>query len=542
MKKLLILLLTVAMLFGILGLPASAAHVSADEAIDTLEVLGLVRGTGNGFEPERCPVRSEALVMLLRLLGLEAEAAGERDACPFADGGWAAPYLTYAWKNGLAKGQSETCFGSAEQVSVRDYLTFTLRALGYSDSGEDPDFSWERSIAFADSIGLTHGEYRVSDPFLREDMALVSYTALMLPMKDSDELLIRRLYLEGAVSAAALKTTRLAFAAGTGEKRTYDAAGIHELCASAVFLAELYDTEENLRKDRPDAHGSGFFVTADGVAVLCAHELDGRAFARVQTLDGRHYVVTAVLSYDPFRDTAVVRVSKTDTEGHTVRFFPYLELGNSDSVYHGERVYTVSNPLGYTDCISEGIVSNPCRTLDDPAYPVIQITAPVSPGSSGGPMLNACGEVEGLVYGMLINGQNANLIIPINEIDTACFRSRGVTLQKLLETENGKKVAATLTASRTKLHLDYEEEAEILISGDYPGSLPVQFAVTEGKDAVDCKWGEYLTQQSVLLYITGIGNGEATIEITYHDVDGNDCSVPISVTVSGAPEDDAPEE
>ena len=57
--------------------------------------------------------------MMLRLIGKEAEALAETDECPFEDGGWAAPQLTYAWKNGLVTGRSETCFAGAEPVSSR---------------------------------------------------------------------------------------------------------------------------------------------------------------------------------------------------------------------------------------------------------------------------------------------------------------------------------------------------------------------------------------------------------------------------------------
>ena len=540
MKRLCLLILTAVLMLS-LCLPASAAHVSGPEAIEALETLELVRGTGNGFEPERCASRSEAVVMLLRLLGLEAEALQERDVCPFSDGGWAADYLTCAWKNGLITGIRADYFGSAQNVSVRDYLTMLLRVLGYSDSGENPDFTWEQSIAFSDGIGLTHGEYKASDTFLREDMALVSYTALTLPVKGSGEPLIRRLYLDGAVSGAALKKTRLAFAAAAGEMQQLDAAEIHELAASAVIFVEVYDTEENFRKDKSAAHGSGFFVTEDGVAVLCCHELDGHCRARATTLDGRCFEIVSVLDYDPLWDTAVVRVSRTDTEGRTVRFFPYLDLGDSDDMYGGEKIYTVSNPLGCIDCVSEGLVANRSQLVDDPDYRMIQITAPISQGSSGGPVLNACGRVEGIVYGTFVNGQNMNLAIPVNQINVSRFRNAGISVQKMLETENGKKASATLTASEETLYLQYEEEAEILISSDYPGTPTIKYEITEGSNAVSCEWGSFVTKQSVPLFITGIGNGEAEITVSYSDVEDNDFSVTIRVTVTGAPETEEPE-
>ena len=346
MKKILTFILALALLLT-LAAPAGAAHVSAAEAIGALETLGLVKGSGNGFEPERTMTRAEAIVMLLRLLG-KIDEAGRYGACPFNDGGWAASYIGYAAANGLTYGISETQFGSDMPVGVRDYLTMVLRALGYSDAAGD--FAWAQSIAFADSIGLTHGEYTAATQFLREDMALVSYTALTLKLKDSEQTLAQRLYRDGVISAAALKATRLA-AVAAENTATYTAAEIHARGASAVVLMEMYDSREAMDKNEPGGNGSGFFVTADGVIVMTYHELDGYSFARATTLDGHVYDVTSVLHYDVARDIAVVRVSRTDTFGRTVRFFPYIDIGDSDAVAAGDPVYTLSNPLGHIDML-----------------------------------------------------------------------------------------------------------------------------------------------------------------------------------------------
>jgi len=198
MKKILALILT-AVLSVSLCAPAGAAHVTATEAISTLETLGLVKGTGSGFEPERTATRAEAVTMLVRLLGREDAALRATGWCPFSDAGWAAKYITYAYNSGLVTGQSAGWFGSAADVQIRDYLTMLLRALGYSTA--TGDFTWAGSIAFADRIGLTHGEYTAQTPMLREDLALISYTALTMKMKNSERTLIEQLYLDGAVDA-----------------------------------------------------------------------------------------------------------------------------------------------------------------------------------------------------------------------------------------------------------------------------------------------------------------------------------------------------
>ena len=521
MKKIIAVLLASVLLFA-LAAPVSAAHVSADEAIAALETLGLVKGGDNGFEPERGMTRAEAIVMLLRLIGKVSE-AGAYGQCPYTDGGWAASYIGYAAAHGLTYGVSETQFGSDMPVGVRDYLTMVLRALGYSDA--DGDFSWAQSIAFADSIGLTHGEYTVATEFLREDMALVSYTALTLKLKDSEQTLARKLYQDGVLSAAALKATRLAGVAADNTE-TYTAAEIHERGASAVVLMEMYDSREAMTRKEPGGRGSGFFVTADGVLVMTYHELDGYSYARATTPDGHTYDVTGVLHYDVARDIAVVRVSRTDTLGRTVRFFPYIDLGDSDAVTAGETVYTLSNPLGHVDNITAGIISNCMRTVDDPAYPCIQMTAPISQGSSGGVLLNASGLAVGVLYGAFASGQSMNLAIPINCIRSVSLTGSGTPLTQVFETEKSKKDHAVIKAERDRVTLHVGEQQKIMISNDYPGQANMMYEITDPA-VVSCDWGVFTTKQSVPLTLTGEAVGETEVKVSFVSGAGNENSAAV---------------
>ncbi len=530
-------LLLVLLLLAALPCSAAAARVSGSEAAETLVALGLMRGTGKGLELDRGATRAEAVAMLLRLLGKESDANAETEACPFDDGGWAAPLLTYAWKNGLVVGQSDTHFGSAESVGCRDYVTMLLRALGYSD--EEGDFSWQECIAFADAIGLCHGEYTADTEFLREDLALLSYSALTLCRKDTEQTLAERLYLDGVVSGSALRATRLAYVR-PAEKPVYDAAEIHELAASAILFVEAYADEEALEKDQPDVHGSGFFITGDGIALMCYHELDGFAYARATTLDGHRYDVTGVLGYDPFWDYAVVRVSRTDLEGETVRFFPYLDVGDSDDVCAGEAIYTMSNALGLIDNITNGVLSNRARNVDDPDYLSLQLTAPISPGSSGGALLNRHGELIGILYGAFASGQSMNLAVPVNAVASVGLTGEGIPLTQVKQIEDEKKAAATLSVSETELELEYGQEAEVMVTHTAPSSVSIRYQI-DGKDVVKCTWGSFVNKHSVPLTIEAIGNGEATVTITFaEDNMSEETSAVIHVTASGAPEE--PEE
>lgn len=537
MKRVLSLILTILLLISAPALPASAAAVSGMEAADTLHALGLMQGTGNGYELERGATRAEALAMLLRLLGEEQAALAEQSACPFDDGGWAAPLITYAYNNSLVKGVSATHFGAADSVGVRDWLTMVLRALGYDDAAGD--FSWEQSIAFADGIGLTHGEYTAADALLREDLAIISCNALTCKLSGSAQTLLDRLYSDGVVSAAALRSTRLlgALTAAQTEKPVYNGVEIHDNFAPAVFFAEIYADEEALEKDDPSGTGSGFFITADGVAALCYHELDGAYAVRITTLDERRYDVTGVLYYDPLWDAAVIRVSRTDTEGNTVRYFPYLELGDSDAVCAGEKVYLLGNSLGLMDTITDGIISNSKRNVDDPDYLCLQHSAAAASGSSGGPVLNSRGEVVGIEFASFVNGENMNLAIPINVISKVSLTGAGTPIPQVKETEDEKKAAAVLSADQTELALEYGDEVEIMISHNCPGSAVIRYEI-DGWDVVECTWGKFVTKRSVPLTVYAVGDGEAEITISFADGNGSeDSDVVLHVTVTGTPEE-----
>ena len=161
-------------------------------------------GTENGFELDRAPTRIEALVMLIRLLGVENDAKNGTWSHPFTDvPDWAAPYVGYAYEKGLTAGVSDTLFGTDELSNAAQYLTFVLRALGYSDA--DGDFVWNKSNEKAAEIGLIGADDYPdleNGEFLRADTVIISYSALSVRMKDTKTTLVASLIDKGAVDAA----------------------------------------------------------------------------------------------------------------------------------------------------------------------------------------------------------------------------------------------------------------------------------------------------------------------------------------------------
>ncbi len=181
-----------------LPLGAFAAQATTpQEAADALYNLGLFNGTGkdaNGqpiYELERTPTRSEAVTMLVTLLGKSQEAQQQEWRIPFTDvAGWARPFVGYAYQNGLTAGTSATTYGGDESVTASQYLTFVLRALGYEVG---TDFQWDQAWVLTDQLGITQGQYNAQTSFTRGDVALISYQALSAKLKGQDTTLLQTL-------------------------------------------------------------------------------------------------------------------------------------------------------------------------------------------------------------------------------------------------------------------------------------------------------------------------------------------------------------
>lgn len=193
-----------------LALPAAAdgtRDYAREEALGwSLKAMGLFNGySAANLGLEDAPTRAQALVMMLRLMGLESAALEENYTHPFVDTeayAWADPYIGYAFAHGLTKGQSETTFGGAASADTRMYLTFVLRALGYSD-GEGGDFRWDSPVGLAQEIGIAPDYLRFSD-FRRADVVTVSYAALGATMKDGEQTLAQSLVERGVLTQEAL--------------------------------------------------------------------------------------------------------------------------------------------------------------------------------------------------------------------------------------------------------------------------------------------------------------------------------------------------
>ncbi len=182
---------------------------------DALLGLKLFLGSNRGYELDRTPTRQEALIMLIRLLGEEQDALGYTGTSTFTDlTGWleGRSYIIYGHNKGYTNGESATVFAQAKPASLEMYLTFVLRALGYSDAAGD--FVWNTSSrTLAIDLGLiTQSEIDsiLTSGFMRDHVVRISYNALDTNLKGSGETLAEKLTAAGVITSEQLRAARQA--------------------------------------------------------------------------------------------------------------------------------------------------------------------------------------------------------------------------------------------------------------------------------------------------------------------------------------------
>ncbi|HEX7296786.1 MAG TPA: trypsin-like peptidase domain-containing protein [Pyrinomonadaceae bacterium] len=175
---------------------------------------------------------------------------------------------------------------------------------------------------------------------------------------------------------------------------------VRRIKPSAVAI-ETYDVRgEKLSR------GSGFFIDLDRI-VTNRHVLDGAYRAEVHSSTGTIYPVKSVLAVDAEGDIALLKV---DAPASGIRPLPIEKTTPQE----GESVVVIGNPLGLEGSVTNGIVS---AVRDIPTFGrIIQITAPISSGSSGSPVVNMQGQVIGIATLQITGGQSVNFAIPSERI------------------------------------------------------------------------------------------------------------------------------
>ena len=218
---------------------------------------------------------------------------------------------------------------------------------------------------------------------------------------------------------------------------------------STVIVFTYDDKGELLRL------GSGFFISQNGDIITNYHVLQGASSAEVKTPDGKTYSITHIAAMSEQND--IIRLS-VDIPSKYVR-----SLSLSTTLPEvGERIIVYGSPLGLENTVSDGIVSA-VREIPDFGK-IIQITAPISPGSSGSPVLNMKGEVIGIATFQMIEGQNLNFAIPSERIANLNLKKEtSPYLKKYKISEENKDFDYAYKAiNQARIFIDKEEYEEAL--------------------------------------------------------------------------------
>jgi tetratricopeptide (TPR) repeat protein len=276
--------------------------------------------------------------------------------------------------------------------------------------------------------------------------------------------------------------------------RFFLSAGIPIVCLFALLGPAAFsqdDLPDLVRRIKPsavaietfDAHGqqlsrgSGFFVDKDRV-VTNRHVIDGAYRAEVHLSLGNTYQVKNVLAVDAEGDLALLKV---DAPPNLVR---PLSLDRT-SPQEGESVVIIGNPFGLEGSVTNGIVS---AVRDIPGFGrIIQITAPISPGSSGSPVINMQGQVIGVATLQITGGQSVNFAIPSERVAQL---HRSAQSQTALAMSLGDLVAATSRDKRARAVEAFRDGLSFLSQDDCEKALPYFQRATESDATYAEAWAQ----------------------------------------------------
>jgi tetratricopeptide (TPR) repeat protein len=211
-------------------------------------------------------------------------------------------------------------------------------------------------------------------------------------------------------------------------------------------------------------NGSGFIFSEDGLVGTNYHVVDGIDSLLVKTSDGTFYDAELLL-IDEKNDMAILRIKY-----HDGIKFPTIKFANSDALKVGQEVFAIGSPLGYEYTISQGIIAgirdNEKVSFTDPVTwamveknfeKVIQITAAISPGNSGGALFNNKGEVIGITTYTYSGYGNLNFAIAINSF---VYFMNSVDLAHIDNDADAKrKREESLYSSNLRLANNFKQEA-----------------------------------------------------------------------------------
>ncbi len=256
--------------------------------------------------------------------------------------------------------------------------------------------------------------------------------------------------------------------------------------------------------------GSGFVINSDGTIVTNYHVIEGATSARIEVGKEIFEDKIIILAAEEAWDLAIIKVDAKN--------LPVLPLGAGvDAVGLGEQVIALGNPQGMKGTVSDGIVSTVKRDIGL-EIDLIQTTAPISKGSSGGPLLNMRGEVIGVTSISLSSGQNLNFAIPVDFVKIMLSYAD----QDILITDYFR----THTKTTKNKHYSWEQgELAVVLQWEDPVDLDLEIwskdfnfvgtasSLNESPDVYDGEMGE-----EWFVFRNEFSSGRYVISVYFYDV------------------------
>ena len=244
--------------------------------------------------------------------------------------------------------------------------------------------------------------------------------------------------------------------------------------------------------------GTGMIITSDGYILTNKHVVDGARSITIITDDNDTYENVKLVGTDPTNDVAILKVNAKD--------LPTVILGDSKTIIIGQQVIAIGNALGqYQNTITSGIISGLGRSLtayssdysmSEELSDMIQTDASINAGNSGGPLVNAAGEVIGINTAVSSEGSNLGFAIPISSV-------KGLIKSVI---EEGRVTRSYAGVRYFNITPDIAIEYDLPVtSGAYLFTDSSESAVIEGSPAADAG----LETGDIITKVNGISIGRS---------------------------------
>ncbi len=267
------------------------------------------------------------------------------------------------------------------------------------------------------------------------------------------------------------------------------------LPANEIYkIASEYTVEVTAAGDGFVSTGSGFFYSSDGRVVTNYHVIEGALKITVTDYMGNTFDVKKIIAFDSVMDIAVLAVDEIVTPATLNKKLPKT----------GDTVYTLGSSTGLTDTFADGIVANPNRVLADynPSMSYIQMTAPISHGNSGGPLINNRGEVIGINTLTITDGQNINFSIPVKYLDELDY-GYPLTMEEFAELAGGGVSGdGYLNVYSDSLHIQPGGSACVMIDAWLPDVESYSLNCSVSDSGVIAYWSDWYEDPSTGMYDT----------------------------------------